>query len=64
MREENRVRTPAISFIVRLWPDDECGPEMCGEVEYVRTGEKRLFGSDRTLLSIIDDWRQDLEVAS
>ena len=55
------TRAPAMSFIVRVWNDEESTPEMRGEIEYVGTGEKRLFLDHRSLLRLIDHWRRDLE---
>ncbi len=61
MLQENRVRAPAMSFIVRVWADEGSGSEMRGEVELVRTGERRLFLNHLSLLSLIETWRRDLE---
>jgi len=61
MQQENVIRQPAMSFIVRLWPEDIAG--MQGEIEYLRTGERRAFSNPYAMLSILDQWRRDLEVA-
>jgi hypothetical protein len=61
MPQNTRVRAPVISFIVRVWPDDEHEPQMRGEVEHVGTGERRLFVNEWSLVSLIDSWRRDLE---
>ena len=64
MPHNTRVRTPSTSFIVRVWADDDSGSEMRGEVELVRTGERRLFTDSWSLLALIDSWRRDLKTAS
>jgi len=61
MPQKTRVRAPAISFIVRVWPDDEDESQMRGEVEHVGTGERRLFVNEWSLVTLIDSWRRDLE---
>lgn len=53
-----------MSFIVRLWTDDEGMPEVRGEVEHVGTGEKRFFVDYAALLRLLDTWRHDLGHAS
>jgi hypothetical protein len=63
MNQEEMVRAPAVSFIVRLWNDGGSVPEMRGEVEYVGTGEKRFFLTYWSLLHLLDAWRRDLETA-
>jgi hypothetical protein len=62
MFDESEVRVPAMSFIVRVWRDEESAPTMRGEVEHVGTGEKRLFLDHWSLLNLLDTWRQDLEL--
>ncbi|HEX8917895.1 MAG TPA: hypothetical protein VF898_05305 [Chloroflexota bacterium] len=54
------VRKPATSFIVRVWTDDSDAAEIRGEVELIRTGEKRMFTNRVALLALLDRWRQDL----
>lgn len=62
MPRETPVRAPATSFIVRIWNDDE-GGHMRGEVEYIGTGEKRLFLQPWSLLTLLENWRADIEHA-
>jgi len=62
MQQDNRVRQPAMSFIVRLWPEDIAG--MQGEIENVRTGERRPFAGRHGLLTLLDQWRRDLDLVS
>jgi hypothetical protein len=33
---------------------------MCGEVEHIGTGEKRLFVDPQTLLTLLQSWEHDL----
>jgi hypothetical protein len=50
-----------MSFIVRIWTDEEENePQLRGEVEYIGTGEKRLFLDEWSLLNLIERWRNDL----
>jgi hypothetical protein len=49
-----------MSFIVRVWTDDESEPQVRGEIENVGTGEKRFFLDYWSLLTVIDAWRRDL----
>ncbi len=63
MPSDTRVRAPALSFIVRVWTDDENDPELRGEVEHIGTGEKRLFLDIWSLLNLIERWRRDLQAA-
>jgi hypothetical protein len=58
------TRAPAISFIVRVWNDGENTPAVRGEIEHLRTGEKRLFLDFGAMLSMIDAWRQEVEVGA
>lgn len=62
MRNEGTVRTPAMSFIVRVWRDTDGMPTMRGEIEYVGTGEKRFFLDYWSLLNLLETWRQDIEL--
>jgi len=61
--ERDKVRAPAMSFIVRVWTDDGSEPQMRGEIEHVTTGEKRFFLNYWSMLKLIEMWRRDLEVA-
>jgi hypothetical protein len=54
------VRRPNVSFILRLWPCEGESREMCGEVEHIGTGEKRLFVDPQTLLTLLQSWEHDL----
>ena len=63
MQNEGTVRTPAMSFIVRVWRDADGMPTMRGEIEYVGTGEKRFFQDYWSLLNLLETWRQDVELA-
>jgi hypothetical protein len=60
MQKSGGVRAPAMSFILRLWPDAEGETTMRGEIEHVGTGEKRAFLDHWTLMELLDTWRQDL----
>jgi len=61
MPHATRVRAPAMSFIVRVWTDEEENePQLRGEVEHIGTGEKRLFLDEWSLLNLIECWRKDL----
>lgn len=62
MKNEGSVRAPAMSFIVRVWRDDDGAPSLRGEVENIGTGEKRLFLDHWSLLNVLDSWRQDIEL--
>lgn len=55
------TRKPAMSFIVRMWSDEESASAVRGEVEYIGTGEKRLFLDYSSLLTLLDGWRRELE---
>jgi len=61
---QKTVRTPATSFIVRVWADEGGGPQMRGEIEHIRTGEKRYFDSYWALLDQIETWRLKVEAVS
>lgn len=63
MQNENMVRAPAMSFIVRVWRDGDGTAPMRGEIEHVGTGEKRAFLDYWSLLTLLDTWRRDLELA-
>ena len=56
---ERSVRTPAMSFILRVWPNDGTSEEMRGEVEHLRTGEKRYFQDHHGLLRLLETWIDD-----
>jgi hypothetical protein len=53
------VRAPTLSVVVRLWSADGTGLLLRGEVEHVRTGERRFFDTYRMLLAVIEQWRLD-----
>ncbi len=57
------TRAPSMSFIVRVWQDDDSVSAMRGEVEHVNTGEKRLFLDYGALQSLIDGWRRELQLS-
>lgn len=57
------ARGPALSFIVRVYTNEEGQREIRGEIEHIGTGEKRLFLDKRKLLSLIDGWREELHPA-
>jgi hypothetical protein len=59
MQNSGGVRAPAMSFILRLWPDGEGELPMRGEIENVGTGEKRAFLDYWSLLKLLDSWRED-----
>lgn len=59
MPENSMVRSPATSFIVRLWKDTD-DAQLRGEVEHIGSGEKRFFADAWTLLSLIEAWQRDL----
>jgi hypothetical protein len=56
---EKTVRTPAKSFILRLWSTEGPGLEMRGEIEHIRTGEKRFFQDHWSLLHLLETWTDD-----
>lgn len=55
------TRAPAVSFIVRVWNDEESAPAVRGEVENVGTGERRFFLDYGALLGLIDGWRSEMD---
>jgi hypothetical protein len=57
------IRHRNLSFIVRLWPCEGRVGEMCGEVEHIGTGEKRLFMDHQALISLLQSWEKDLAEA-
>jgi hypothetical protein len=61
MSEETLVRSPAMSFIVRVWSGSDDKSQLRGEIEYLSTGEKRFFPDYGALLRLIDGWRQDIQ---
>lgn len=63
MPQDTKVRAPAMSFIVRIWQDED-DQQLRGEVEHIGTGEKRLFLDSWSLLSLIEGWRRDLGAVS
>lgn len=48
-----------MSFILRVWPNDGTSEEMRGEVEHLRTGEKRYFQDHNGLLRLLETWIDD-----
>jgi hypothetical protein len=60
---EKSIRTPAMSFILRIWPGDDSGPGMRGEIEHIRTGEKRFFQDHWSLLHLLETWTEDHQQA-
>lgn len=54
------TRTPATSFIVRVWNDDEGTAQVRGEIEHLGTGEKRFFLDYASLTRLLETWRHDL----
>ena len=61
MVQNQSVRHPARSFIVRVWGEDTDAPQLRGEVEYLATGAKRMFLDSWSLLRLIETWQHDLE---
>jgi len=61
MNKERAIRRPTMSFIVRLWPSEDDGPGMRGEVEHIATGERRMFADHRSLMTLLESWQRDLE---
>jgi hypothetical protein len=59
MQKSGGVRAPAMSFILRLWPDADGEAPMRGEIENVGTGEKRAFLDYLALLKLLESWRDD-----
>ena len=56
---EKAIRSPSMSFILRLWPNDGSEAGMRGEVEHLRTGEKRFFQDHYGLLRLLETWTDD-----
>lgn len=56
---EKAIRTPSMSFILRLWPTDGQEVGMRGEIEHIRTGEKRFFQDHWSLLHLLETWTND-----
>ncbi len=52
-----------MSFILRIWPGDDSGPGMRGEIEHIRTGEKRFFQDHWSLLHLLETWTEDHQQA-
>ena len=59
--QNGKIRTPATSFIVRVWANEGDGPRMRGEIEHLGTGERRYFDSYWSLLDQIENWRAKVE---
>lgn len=59
MQKSGGARAPAMSFILRLWPDADGEATMRGEIENVGTGEKRAFLDYWALLKLLETWRDD-----
>ena len=51
------------SFLVRVWlQEDATDVRLRGEVEHVRTGQRRRFAGEAELIHILNTWLQaDLE---
>jgi hypothetical protein len=47
-----------------VWTDADSTSQVRGEVEYVGTGEKRLFLDYTALQSLLETWHHDLEAVS
>ncbi len=61
---DQSIRTPAMSFVLRLWPSDTPDLEMRGEIENIRSGEKRFFRDHRGLLKLLESWVNDRQAAN
>ena len=59
MNADGPVRAPTLSVVVRLWSADRTAPRLRGEVEHVRTGERRFFDTYGLLVDVIEQWRLD-----
>lgn len=59
MRTERTLRPPVVSFIVRVWTSNGEGVQARGEIEHIRTGERRAFNSYQSMLDVMDAWRQE-----
>lgn len=53
------LRLQATALIIRLWPEAGTAQAMRGEIEHLRTGEKRLFERYEVLVALLERWRQD-----
>ncbi len=50
------------SFLVRVWMDEACDPsQMRGEIEHVRSGQRRRFCGEEELLAILTSWTRALK---
>lgn len=59
--QQRKVRTPATTFIVRVWTDDDDDSTMRGEIEHIGSGERKFFDSYGTLFEQIETWRPRVE---
>jgi hypothetical protein len=59
MGADGPVRAATLSVVVRLWSEDGTAPTLRGEVEHVRTGERRFFDTYGLLVDVIEQWRLD-----
>jgi hypothetical protein len=59
MGSDGPVRAPTLSVIVRLWSTDGTALRLRGEIEHVRTGERRFFDTYGLLVDVIEQWRLD-----
>lgn len=50
------IRAATMSFIIRV---REAGPgvDMRGEVEHLRTGERRIFRDAASLIHLLENWK-------
>jgi hypothetical protein len=60
---EKSIRKPAMSFVLRLWPNEVPGAEIRGEIENIRSGEKRFFRDNRGLVHLLETWANDRQPA-
>jgi hypothetical protein len=56
--QQAAVRTPIVSFIIRV-REAEADSGMCGEVEHLGTGERRVFRDAASLTQLIEEWRRE-----
>ncbi len=56
---EGPLRLQVTALIIRLWPEAEAKPPLRGEVEHLRTGERRPFARYEALVALLEQWRRD-----
>jgi hypothetical protein len=56
---EGPLRLRATAMIIRIWPEAGTAPALRGEIEHLRTGEKRPFARYEALVALLEQWRQD-----